>query len=184
LANDGNYLWQVPPTPSADCFVRATATDVYHPSWNASNESKAAFTINVPFVDTQPPAVQITAPENGAVLARTVPLKLTASDNVKVLRVEIFLDGVSVGNLTAASISLEWDTRLTSNGPHTIAARVWDVAGNSGNATPVTVTVKNAVVQTGGGGSLLAADWWAVAAVVAAAVFGAIIGLRRKKSGA
>ena len=90
-SNDGNYPWRVPPTPSTDCFVRATATDSYTPPRNASYGSRTAFRINAPFVDTQPPTVRMISPAHGAVLRGMVPLRMTASDDVGVLRVEILL---------------------------------------------------------------------------------------------
>jgi len=186
LAGDGVFLWQVPNTPSHDCFIRATATDRLVPSLNASFETKAAFTISPPYVDTEAPNVQIVSPAMGAALDNIVPVVINATDNLNAVRVELFLDRNSIGNLTTTPLSLKWDTRLGPNGPHTIMARAWDGAGNTGDSTLVSVTVKNAVPKQTGGEEGIPVEWWAVAVVLDMATVVIIIAAlvwRRKKAG-
>jgi len=143
--NDGAYPWNVPNVTGTGCYVRVIATDQDTPAKNNTDMSNAAFTIRVPAppADTQPPTVQITAPSAGSTLNGTVTISASASDNVGVTRIELFIDGVTVGNFTFSTVTFAWDTKRYPNGAHTIAARAWDAAGNSGNATTVTVTVKN-----------------------------------------
>jgi hypothetical protein len=44
-ANDGAYAWNVPDTPSENCYVKATVTDLSSPPQSASDSSNGNFTI-------------------------------------------------------------------------------------------------------------------------------------------
>ena len=68
----------------------------------------------------------------------------TASDNVGVVKAEIYIDGaIKACNVGATSIAYPWDTTAMSNGPHTIVSKGYDAAGNVGISSTVTVTVSN-----------------------------------------
>lgn len=96
-------------------------------------------------VDTQPPAVSITAPATGATVSGTAAVSASATDNVGVSSVQFTLDGVSIGaSLGAAPYTLNWDTTTVANGSHTLGARATDAAGNAATATPVVIDVSNA----------------------------------------
>lgn len=182
--NPGGYTWFVPSTPSADCYVRLTATDSDTPPVNASAVSgRFTITVPAPFVDTQPPSVAITAPADGSTVNGTTRILVTATDNVGVVRVEILVDGVVAGNLTAFPFALDWDTKALK-GKHTITARARDAAGNVGNAAPVTVTVKQAVPAPVGQKPFMEQYGLAVllGVVLAAALGGAVaVVLQRRK---
>jgi hypothetical protein len=66
----------------------------------------------------------------------------SATDNVAVAKVAIYLDNVAVAACPAATCSFDWNTRKSNDtGKHVIGARAWDSSGNLGYATSVTVTV-------------------------------------------
>ena len=105
--------------------------------------SSTFYTNNVVTVDTTPPTVSITAPVNGATLSRgNITVNATASDNVGVIRVELYVDGKYIANDTASPYSLVWNARKASFGSHTIVMKAFDAAGNSANSAAVTVTLK------------------------------------------
>jgi len=93
--------------------------------------------------DTTPPTTAITAPANGATVSGTVAVTASASDNVGVTRVEIYLDSALKATLTSAPSTWSWNTTTAANGAHAIVSKAYDAAGNVGTSATVTVTVSN-----------------------------------------
>ncbi len=112
----------------------------------ANNVGSASITLSVsnpPSVstaDTAPPVVAITSPTLGSTVMRTVNIVVSATDNVGVAHVAIYVDNVQLCNDVSAPYTCSWNTRKASAGSHTITATAWDAAGNAGKASPVTVT--------------------------------------------
>src|SRR5438132_398826 len=97
------------------------------------------------FNDTTPPAVSITSPASGTIVAGTISVTASASDNVRVVGVQFLLDGLNAGaEVTAAPYSVSWNTTTASRGSHTLTAVARDAAGNHATSAPVSVTVVNA----------------------------------------
>src|SRR5882762_3579413 len=96
------------------------------------------------FNDTTPPTVSITSPASGTIVAGTISVTASASDNVRVVGVQFLLDGLNAGTeVTAAPYSVSWDTTSASNGSHSLTAVARDAAGNRTPSAPVAVTVSN-----------------------------------------
>lgn len=94
--------------------------------------------------DTTPPTTSVSAPTNGATVSATVTVSATASDNVGVTKMEIYIDGaLKTSNTNSTSISYSWSTTGVANGSHTIQSKAYDAAGNIGTSATVTVTVSN-----------------------------------------
>ena len=94
--------------------------------------------------DPTPPTVSISSPAAGAQVTGIVTATATAADNVGVVGVQFYVDGVANGpEDTTTPYALTWDTRTTSNGSHTLTARARDAAGNSTLSSGVTVNVAN-----------------------------------------
>ncbi len=105
--------------------------------------------VNTTAPDTTPPTTSITAPANGATVSGTVSVTATASDNVGVTKMEIYIDGVlSNSNTNATSLTFSWNTTAVANGSHTIQSKAYDAAGNVGSSTTITVTVSNSAPDT------------------------------------
>ncbi|MBS2026045.1 MAG: hypothetical protein JST92_26905, partial [Deltaproteobacteria bacterium] len=100
-------------------------------------------TISKPAGDTTPPTASITSPAAGATVSGTVNVTATGADNVGVTKLEIFVDGASIGSSTSGSASASWNTTAASNGTHSLTAKATDAAGNSGTSAAVSVTVNN-----------------------------------------
>jgi hypothetical protein len=101
---------------------------------NVSNTSK------IVVIDTTPPVVAITSPANGTVVnPKSAKINVSATDNVGVTQVSIYIDGILQSTMSAAPYSYTWNTRRATSGTHIIAATAWDAAGNAGQATPVSV---------------------------------------------
>jgi hypothetical protein len=92
--------------------------------------------------DTTPPTVAFTNVTAGSVLSGTVPIGVSAVDNVVVARVEFYVDTGLRSTITAAPYNWSFDTTTASNGTHTLTVVAYDLAGNVGQAS-VTVTTQN-----------------------------------------
>jgi thermitase len=93
-------------------------------------------------VDSQSPSVSIRSPTSGTVTAFT-PVDVSATDNVGVVRVELYAGSTLVAADTLAPFAFSWDTRKYVNGSITLQARAYDAAGNSRASSQVTVRVAN-----------------------------------------
>jgi Bacterial Ig domain len=110
-------------------------------SYNDSDD--LVFPVSGP-VDSAPPTVAMTAPTAGATVSgMSVTLTASATDDVGVARVE-FYDGTTlIGTASVPPYTRTWNTRLVSNGTHSLTARAYDVAGRSTVSQPVPVKVAN-----------------------------------------
>jgi len=98
--------------------------------------------------DTTPPSTSVTAPSNGATVSSTVSVTATASDNIAVTKMEIYIDGtLQTSNTNATSLTYSWNTTTFANGSHTIVSKAYDAAGNVGTSATITVTVSNGGTQ-------------------------------------
>ena len=109
----------------------------------AGNVGTAAQVIVTVNNDVTAPTINITSPTGGNV-SGTINVNANANDNTGVVGVQFLLDGNNLGaeDLTPP-YSVQWNTFLTNNGPHTLSARARDAAGNIALATNVNVTVAN-----------------------------------------
>ncbi|HWH05128.1 MAG TPA: S8 family serine peptidase, partial [Gaiellaceae bacterium] len=98
--------------------------------------------------DTTAPTVSITSPSSGATVSGTVTVSASASDNVGVSRVELWVDGALHSSDTTSPYSFSWNTTTVANGSHSLQARAYDAAGNVGTSSTVTVTVSNSTSGT------------------------------------
>ena len=118
----------------------------------AQSEIQADMTTPVggtPLPDTVPPVVSISAPANGAIFGGTITVSAAASDDVAVTGVQFLLDGGPLGQEDlSAPYSIAWNTTLSPDGNHVISARARDAAGNTADASGVTVRVANAPDST------------------------------------
>jgi chitodextrinase len=103
---------------------------------------------SAPPSDTTPPTVSLTSPSNNATVSSIVSVAATASDNVGVTKVEFYLDGALKATDNATPFTWSWNTASSTNGSHTLSAKAYDAAGNSGVSTNVSVTVSNTVADT------------------------------------
>ncbi len=90
----------------------------------------------------QPPIVTISAPSSGNVSA-IVAVSATVESSIAVAKVEFFAEATSLGSVTAAPYSVQWDTAAFANGAVLLTAKATDVDGNAGVSTTVTVTIAN-----------------------------------------
>ena len=92
--------------------------------------------------DSEVPVVAIVSPADG-IVSGVVRIDVSASDDVGVTRVELYVDGQSIGTETLEPFVFNWDSTTVSDGEATLSAYAYDAAGNEGIASPVTLDVQN-----------------------------------------
>ena len=121
---------------------RLRAASLAGPSaWSPSAFAQAPTTVP----ETTAPTVKITYPTAWSTVSGAISVKISATDNVAVTRVELVADTQLVGICTLGTppvYTCKWDTRKWSNGGWTLYARAWDKAGNLG-VDAITVFVSN-----------------------------------------
>jgi subtilisin family serine protease len=110
--------------------------------WGRVNAARAVSLAAGMQTDTIPPTVSFSFPLEGATLAGTVNVAVSASDGSGVASVALFVDGTAAGTDTSAPFVFTWNTLTMPNGVHTLDAVAVDPNGNSATAR-VVVTVDN-----------------------------------------
>jgi subtilisin family serine protease len=138
LGTDTDYPyevnWSTSNAPNGACSITATAYDA---AGNAASSSVNVAVANAG--DTTPPAIAITYPGPKAQVNNTVWVYVNASDNLKVTRVELYVDGKWTSTATAAPFTTTWNAKKARRGSHTLRCVARDAAGNSATSAPVTV---------------------------------------------
>lgn len=93
--------------------------------------------------DATPPEVRIASPAQGEHVRGVVSVEVEVSDNGEIREVSVSRDGAFLESAAAAPYRVEWDTRKEAEGPHNLAAKASDAAGNQGSSHFITVTVDN-----------------------------------------
>ena len=121
---------------------------------NAGNIGESQV-VTVTIGDTQAPQITITNPNNGDTVSGIVSIeaqvvdKVSSAKNKKVekapsgiSKVEFYIDGINVEEDTEAPYEYSWDTDTLQYGStHSIKAKAYDNAGNTGESQIVTVTI-------------------------------------------
>jgi uncharacterized protein (TIGR03118 family) len=96
---------------------------------------------------TDPPAITLVVPAGN--LSGTVALQANQTNLVAVTGVQFFLNGTtSLGTVTAAPYTVQWDTTKVANGNVTLRAIATGAAGNVGSSRVLTATVANTAPAT------------------------------------
>jgi hypothetical protein len=106
--------------------------------------------------DNVAPQVAFVDLQNGSKVSGEVLVKVNASDNVGVTKVEIYIDQNMVKELSQAPYEYTWDTNnLTYSSTHTLKAMAYDKAGNVGETPEGIIYLTGA---EGGSNKLCAID--------------------------
>lgn len=92
--------------------------------------------------DTVLPEVAITSPQEGSVLDGTVIVGVSASDDVGVAGVELYMNGSLVHSESSGTLYFSWDTTTSPEGNYILSALAYDTSGNIGTSPAVMVEVK------------------------------------------
>ena len=141
-ASPYSFAWDTTLAGNGPHTLYAVAADA---ATNSASTAPVTVTVaNVP-PDTTPPAVAIDTPAAGATVAGTVAVAVSASDNVGVVQVDLYVDGAFYATDASAPYAFAWNTTAIGVGPHTLYAVAVDAAGNRTSTTPMSVTVANSM---------------------------------------
>ncbi len=117
-------------------------TKAYDAAGNVGTATAVTVTVNNTTADTVPPTVTIASPASGNV-SGNVAISASATDNIDVVSIEIYIDGVLYASSSSDSITTSWNTKPKKwkNTTPTITVKAKDAAGNIGTKS-VTVTVR------------------------------------------
>lgn len=122
----------------------AVVVSVADAAGNTATESWS-FTVTLP--DTESPKiVSLVAPAAGSKVKGTIAISAIVTDNVRVTKVEFFVDGEKVNLEVDPPYDFSIDTTDFKDGTHTIKAIAYDAAGNT-VAREVTVTIENGAAK-------------------------------------
>lgn len=99
-----------------------------------------------PVPDVPPLEVILSTSANSTVVWNTAKLSVTATSGHGIDKIDLKIDGVSVGEATSSPYEFSWDTNDASDGPHTATATVTDKSGNK-ETTELRLTVQNTLLE-------------------------------------
>jgi PKD repeat protein len=120
----------------------------YNPSLNSSSSASITASLVQNQTDGTPPVINITSPTSDSTVLGTVSILVSASDNVAVSKVELYVDGVLKSTSTKAPFTTKWNTRREKKGQHTLQTKAYDAAGNKSLSAPVTVSIAETVLKS------------------------------------
>lgn len=82
-------------------------------------------------LDTAGPALNVSAPQAGALITRPIAIPVTATDPAGVTKVEYYIDGQLASTDTTSAYSYLWDIRSVADGGHEIAVIAYDSMGHT-----------------------------------------------------
>jgi hypothetical protein len=93
--------------------------------------------------DSTAPVVKITTPTASAKLSGLAPIDVTATDNIAVVRVELYVNGSLYATDIVDPFNFILDTSGFADGSATLVSKGYDAAGNAGTSASVAVTIAN-----------------------------------------
>jgi hypothetical protein len=135
--------------PAGTYSLEVSYTNDYHYNHRKKPCDRNLYVDSVGFVqqsptgDSQPPAVQLTSPSNGAVVSNAVSLTASASHSTGIAGIQFKIDGSNYETEdTSAPYSVTWDASRSTSGSHTVSATARSTSGLTTTAT-ITVTVQS-----------------------------------------
>jgi thermitase len=123
----------------------AAGYDIYF-GYGRVNAYRTLLAAGAPSLDTTPPVTSIASPASASIVSGIVNVQVSASDNVGVTKIELYLDNVLADISSQVPLSFAWDTTTgLANGLHTLHSLAYDSAGNTGASSDVSVDVENNV---------------------------------------
>lgn len=141
-----SYSWDTTSVANGTHKLIAKAFDA---AGNSGQSSEITVTVSNAIVDSTPPTSSITSPSAGSALSGNAAVAATATDNVAVTKVELYVDGSLIGNDTTSPYSFVWNTSAIANGVHTLFVKAYDAAGNVGQSSTISVMVNNVELAPG-----------------------------------
>jgi hypothetical protein len=88
-----------------------------------------------PTADTTAPVAHILSPVHASTIGASVNINVSATDNVAVTSISVYVDGALIATGSTGSLAYTWDASHMTIGWHKITATAKDKAGNAGSTT-------------------------------------------------
>ncbi len=131
-----SFSWDTTTSANGGHTLLAKAYDA---AGNSTTSASVSVTVQNSGSDSVPPTAIITSPTTGSHVSGNLTVSISATDNVKVTRVDLYVDGSVYASSTSATPSFNWSAAKAGKGTHTLTARAVDAAGNVGTSSSVTV---------------------------------------------
>jgi hypothetical protein len=131
-ASPYSFAWDTTTASNGSHTLEAQASDA---AGNLSTVS-VSVTVSNGAADTTAPTITITSPANGAKVPGNLSVRCTANDNIRVVKVGLYVDGVLTSTSTTAPFTMNWKAKP---GTHALVEKAYDAAGNFGTSAPVNV---------------------------------------------
>lgn len=106
----------------------------------ANNIGTNSITITINnLADTTAPFITITSPVSGAKIRKNTPVKVTATDNKAVVKVELYVDGILKQTSTLSPFTTTISYASLSTGSHSVYCKAYDSANNIGQSQTITI---------------------------------------------
>jgi hypothetical protein len=116
-----NFNWNTKAIANGTYIINAKAYDAAH---NFSQSADVA--VNV-FNDITPPVVVILSPATSSVSGTSVSLSASATDDVAVTRMELYIDDSLIFTTSESSFRIDWNLTI---GSHKMTVKAYDAANN------------------------------------------------------
>lgn len=130
-----SFPWDVVNTTNGIYSLLAKAYDA---AGNGGLSTTINVTVNNPIIgnnDTQPPVVNIVNSSKFSNVGLSFTVNANATDNVGVVAMEVYIDGVKYGSSTSGNLSVKINSSKFTKGYHTLVVKAHDAAGNVGQAS-------------------------------------------------
>ncbi len=142
--NSANTYYIESSTYSQNAFAGAVASSLYaNNSFAALDSSPVAPPAPPEGADIQPPATAIDSPLEGARVGGVVTVQASATDNVGVTKVELYINNNLFATQLSAPYAFTWDTTAVPDGRYSLHTLAYDAAGTIAASAPVHVSVSN-----------------------------------------
>jgi len=127
-ASPYSFSWNTTTVSNGGYTLFAKAYDT---EGNVGQSASVSVTVNNSVPDTTPPTVAINSPSAGAKVGSSVTINASATDNVAVVKMQLYIDGVLKTTSNAGTLNWTWKTTYYARGAHVIKVKANDAANNS-----------------------------------------------------
>lgn len=132
-----SHAWD---TRSVGDGARVLELRAFDAAGNVGTSTRTVSVSNQSAADTIAPVAGIPSPADGSrITSRVVSIAVTSSDNVSVVKLELYIDGRLFGTSSSSSATFNWNTNKVASGAHRLQAFATDAAGNVGASPAITV---------------------------------------------
>jgi Bacterial Ig domain len=122
--------------------AKTYSAKAYDAANNATSSDPVGVVVNIaPGPDTVPPTVSLSSTSSTVIVAGSIKLTATASDNLGVSKVEFYDGTTKLGEDTSTPFEQTINFVRANNGSKSFTAKAFDAANNSASSDPVVVGV-------------------------------------------